>query len=1070
MNPHAWHRIKDLFEAASELDSGPGREQFVLNADADEWIKAEVLTLLRADAGSVDRCVLNEPLNTQTIQSFEPSIVIADRFRIVRQIGHGGMGLVYEAEDLRLNEQVALKVVLPGLHADKRMLSRFIREVRLAKKITHHNICRIFDLHYHGDTSHSRTMFVTMELLHGETLRELFLRGPMAPGAARLLFTGITVGLAAAHSIGIIHRDLKSSNIMLVDSRETSSRPVIMDFGLAQQVDLTSTVTEAGVVVGTPVYMAPEQLTGGQLTPATDIYALGVLMYEALTGHLPFTGANAISVAAKRLQESPVSPRQYVPDLDENLERVILRCLERDPRNRFQTSSEVTAAMSREVTSVCPVSAPVWTVPYERNPAYTGRHSELEAIRERFGEQTNRKTVAIQAITGLGGIGKTQTAIEYAFRYCDDYSAILWVVADTEQSINSGFARLAALLDLPEKNDPQQDTINAAVLRWLSRQQGWLFVLDNADSPELIRPYLPHHSAGHTLLTSRAHDFQPAGLAIHPVMLETLAPDDASRFLMHRVGRERTDPDEATAAAELARELDYLPLALEQAAAFVVSHDARFQDYLASFRSRHLKLLEQQQPIAGQYSRSVATTWTLNFTQIAQSQVSADLLSLSAFLAPDEIPLDLFISALAETKWVAAKARDILRFDPLAVDQLLKPLIEYSLIRRHVGTRSYSIHRLTQAVLRDRLSERDRRKWANRAIVLINSIFPVPYVFENWPICERLISHSLACFEWIGHLDLRTEQAASLLNKTAEYLVRRAQYEEPERLLTRSLKIRERILDKNHPDTAETLNSLALLYINQNRLADAENAQARALAIREQAFGLNNVKTASNLNNLGILCYKQGRFEEAELLLTRALSIRDQLLGPKNVDIAGSLNNLAELYQQQARYRDAEPLLLRAVPMLEEILGKNHPTTAIGYNNLGRLYIDLDRLDEAETLLRRALALWEKSLPSDHPNICEILNSLGLLYRAQRRFTDSELHFIRAATIAERVFGPQHPDVATVLRNFALLLHDQGRKPEAELLLERVIAIERATVTSDKQQSDTANSKGKSIYSMFAAH
>ena len=639
MNPSAWNRIKELFEAASELDSAADREQFVRSADTDKTIKAQVLRLLRADAGSPDPYLSKAALTTHTIQLLEPARVIANRFRITRQIGRGGMGSVYEAEDLRLNERIALKTVLPGLHDDKAMVSRFIREVRLAKKITHVNICRIFDLHYDSDNSDAQIMFVTMELLEGETLHEHFCRGPLAPNALRWLIDGLTAGLAAAHSLGIIHRDLKSSNVMLVNQYDGPPRPVIMDFGLAQQAELTSSLTKAGVVLGTPAYMAPEQLTRGELTPATDIYALGILLYEAVTGHRPFTGATAMSVAAKRLQESPPSPRQYVADLDTNLEHVILRCLERDPRRRFQSAPELSAALSGHSVQINAVSVPLWTVPYERNPAYTGRNNELAEINVGFKHQSTSRAVAVQAITGLGGIGKTQTAIEYAFRYRDDYSAVLWLVADTTQSLNAGLTRIALLLELPEKDDPQQDKINSAVLRWLSRQQRWLLVIDNVDNPELLREYLPHNHTGHILITSRAHDFQAAGLAIKPVVLETLSTEDATRFLLHRVGREHTDPAEMTAAKELAAELDSLPLALEQAAAFIVSHDARFEDYLDGLRSRRLRLLEQHQPITGQYFRSVATTWTLNFLEVAQSPTSAELLTLSAFLRPTKYPL-----------------------------------------------------------------------------------------------------------------------------------------------------------------------------------------------------------------------------------------------------------------------------------------------------------------------------------------------------------------------------------------------------------------------------------------------
>jgi len=262
----------------------------------------------------------------------------------------------------------------------------------------------------------------------------------------------------------------------------------------------------------------------------------------------------------------------------------------------------------------------------------------LERVRSRLTSNGTAALSQAQAISGLGGIGKTQTAVEYAYRYRQDYTAVLWLVAETEQSLSSGFAALARLLHLPERDAPDQDQLRQAVQSWLEANEGWLLVFDNADEPSLLRSYLPRQHRGHVLLTSRAQVFQAAGLLFTPIALEPLSSDEAREFLLRRTGRESTDAAEISAADNLARELDYLPLALEQSAAYMVARGARFQDYLRSFRKRQLELLEQQQPMIGNYSQSVGTTWSLNFSEVKRSPASADLLCLSAFLAPDDIP------------------------------------------------------------------------------------------------------------------------------------------------------------------------------------------------------------------------------------------------------------------------------------------------------------------------------------------------------------------------------------------------------------------------------------------------
>jgi len=228
--------------------------------------------------------------------TFSPNELIAGRYRIVRFIGQGGMGELYEAEDLELRERVALKTVRPEIAQDEKAIERFKREIHLARKVTHPNVCRIFDLTYHP-TAEGLTLLLTMELLGGETLADRLRRaGRMTTTEAFPIITQIAAGLAAAHEAGIVHRDFKSANVVLVPSKRGAEdvRAVVTDFGLARGTSAgdSSAVSLCGTgdFAGTPAYMAPEQVRGGEITPAVDIYALGVVMYEMLTGHRPFAG------------------------------------------------------------------------------------------------------------------------------------------------------------------------------------------------------------------------------------------------------------------------------------------------------------------------------------------------------------------------------------------------------------------------------------------------------------------------------------------------------------------------------------------------------------------------------------------------------------------------------------------------------------------------------------------------------------------------------------------------------------------------------------------------------------
>lgn len=282
--------------------------------------------------------------------------VIAERYRIVRFIARGGMGEVYEAEDLALGGRVALKTILPTLEEGTEYVERFKREIHVARHVTHPNVCRIYDLGVHrapaapGEPAPPELLFLTMELLHGTTLSERLRYGPMAITEALPLVVQLAAGLHAAHEAGVVHRDFKSANVMLVPSHKEGRPPrvVITDFGLARPAASTESlvsISDGGAVVGTPAYMAPEQVVGKPATPAADIYALGIVVYEMVTGTRPFDGPSPYVVAARRLTEPPPPPRVHVPDLDPAWDEAILRCLKVDPAERFESAPEFSAAL-----------------------------------------------------------------------------------------------------------------------------------------------------------------------------------------------------------------------------------------------------------------------------------------------------------------------------------------------------------------------------------------------------------------------------------------------------------------------------------------------------------------------------------------------------------------------------------------------------------------------------------------------------------------------------------------------------------------------------------------------------
>jgi tetratricopeptide (TPR) repeat protein len=675
-----------------------------------------------------------------------------------------------------------------------------------------------------------------------------------------------------------------------------------------------------------------------------------------------------------------------------------------------------------------------WTVLYKRNPYFKGREDELQALRENLLQTSAAALTQPQAISGLGGIGKTQTAVEYAYRNWTDYEAVFWVRADTTLELSRGFVEIAKVLELPQAEAQNEDEAVEAAKRWLGTHPHWLLIFDNADEPERLLDFTSGNWAGHVLLTSRAQDFQQLGI-VTPVEMRVLRPEEALAFLLKRTGREtQSNSIECTVAEELALALGYLPLALEQAAAYIVAQQARFQDYLASYRNARLSRLEKAKPQFGNYPESVATTWLLNFQQVAQiSGASADLLKFSAFLDPDAIPFELVVWGASQLGETLVHALAGVKEDPLILNEVLTPLRQYSLIRVDRDNQTYSIHRLVQAVLRAEMEPEQRHAGLEEAILAMNEVFPNPE-FKNWPLCERLLPHAIALADLEKTDVCEREETGRLLHQMGLYLKERGQYASIEGFYLRSLEILEQQLGKDHPNVAASLNGLSLLYRSQGRYSKAEPLRLRCLEIEKKTLGENHPQFATSLNNLAGLYRSQGRYSEAEPLFVRSLSIRKQQLGQDHPDVAQSLNNLAELYRTQGRYSDAEPLFVQSLEILEQQLGKNHPNVATSLNNLAELYRTQGRYSDAEPLFVRSLEILEHQLWADHPDVASSLNNLAELYKSQGRYSEAEPLFVRSLSIKEQQLGPDHPDVATSLNNLAELYRTQGRYSEAEPL------------------------------------
>jgi tetratricopeptide (TPR) repeat protein len=703
----------------------------------------------------------------------------------------------------------------------------------------------------------------------------------------------------------------------------------------------------------------------------------------------------------------------------------------------------VKSEVARELRRMPPLErktrfgGPLWNVPLPRNLFFTGRKDKLEELANALAPG------GVAALTGMGGVGKTQIAAHFAHEHRSEYSAVLWASAASQETLVSGFAAIASLLNLPEKDEKDQALAVAAVKRWLEANGGWLLIFDNAGDLATVRGFVPQSAKGHVLLTTQA---QATG-DIQAIEVLDMLPEDGALLLLRRAKIIKADAPLSAAAnadrntaEDISKELGGLPLALDQAGAYIEETRCGLASYLDLYHQRGAELLKRRGGFGAHHPESVATTFALSFERVAGANpAAADLLRLCAFLHPDAIPEEIFAEGAAELgPNLGPTARD-----PLKLNAAFAEILKYSLLQRDADARTLGIHRLVQEVVQDGLTKQEKRRWAERAVRAVNQAFP-SVEFANWAQCERLVPQALACASLIEVYGFEFEEATRLLNEASLYLDERARFSEAEPLYQWALAIAEQALGPEHPDVGTCLNNLAVLYYKQGKYAEAEPLYERALAITEKALGPKHPDVGIRLNNLAELYRAEGKYPQAEPLYQRALAITEKALGPEHPDVAIRLNNLAGLYKRRGEYARAEPLCQRALNICEEALGPEHPHVATSLNNLAGLYGAQGKYSQAEPLYERALAIREKVLGPDHPDVAASLNNLAGLYYDQGKYAEAEPLLQRALAIMEKALGPEHPSVATVLENYALLLREKKRGAAARELEARAQAIRAA--------------------------
>jgi tetratricopeptide (TPR) repeat protein len=952
-------------------------------------------------------------MDPPSIESQFHDPIFLDRYDVQELIGSGGFGRIYRARQRTTGQDVAVKVLRtrdPGTDDD--LLARFRQELSVCASLHHPNIVRLIDS---CEAAHGE-IFAVFEWIPGSTLADVIAaEGALAPGEAIHLMSQVLDAVACAHRAGIVHRDLKPANVMVTPTGARRNA-LVLDFGLGTFAEEVATgagrITRNGEFLGTAAYAAPEQLRGEHALPSSDLFAWGLVLLECLTGR-PAVDGTVAQVIYRQLgpEPIPIPPALAGHPLGELIASVTDKDTARRPRGAagvldqlvklapmplpdraaFASGTAATSSGATRTWSSGPFGAR-WLIPLHRNANFTGREAVLAEIQEALKERP------LVALCGLGGVGKTQLALEHTYRHGHEYDLVAWLRAEQPETLASDFAALAGSLGLPEGEGPDQNVRIDAASAWLERHRRWLIVFDNAPNPAAIRRFLPRNALGHVLVTSRHPSWRSIGTTLE---IEELTLEEATGFLLRRTGEA-----DRKLAARLAESLGRLPLALEAAAAYLEATGRSLGSYLGLLEDQQQLLLDS--PSSGAQEQNLRGTWELSFRQVeAELPAAADLLRLMAFLAPEDVPFSL----VAKGREHLPAELAALAGDPVQLDACVAALRRYSLIK--VQGDSASLHRLVQLATRSRLDGAAHDEWAGRALRVVEASFAGSLAGDYFgPEARRLLPHALTVLSRERALAREWLAAGRLLRRAGAYLGANCLHAEAASHLERAVACLESGEPPPEREIASTLSRLEIVLYGFGDLDGATARGERALEIHERILGSRDILVAVDLMNLAWVLRSKGRFEEVRAHCERSREIAAALLGAEHPLAAMPLGPLSRAYWGLGDAARARQIADEATAILEKG-GIHHPFIGSCWYSVGQVHFDLGRTDLARRCIDTAIEIGDQAYSPDDPQVTVNHAVRGMIQLRLGDLESARRSLGRAVDSGERMSHWLHEDVAT---------------------------------------------------------
>ncbi|MDX2148955.1 MAG: tetratricopeptide repeat protein [Planctomycetota bacterium] len=1006
-------KLQELFEQVIDLERAQ-REKYLASACGDDTaLRTEIDALLRAHesaakfmasptAGSLAHAMpatdTSAATATVTAPLREGPGTRLGPYKILQAIGEGGFGSVFMAEQERpVSRKVAIKIIRLGMDT-RQVVARFEQERQALAMMDHPNIAKVLDA---GATETGRPFFV-MELVKGDPIIEYADKNNLSVPARLELFAQVCNAVQHAHTKGIIHRDIKPSNI-LVSTQDGRPHAKVIDFGIAKATASRLTektlFTEHRQLIGTPEYMSPEQAEGSlDIDTRTDVYSLGVLLYELLTGTTPFTGQELRSAAYAEMQRiiREVEPPKPSTRLSSNsdklasiaakrhteskrlgtlvrgeLDWIVMKALEKDRQRRYETANSLGLDIKRYLSGEAVLAAP---------PSASYRIKKM--IRRNKGSVAAGSAITATLTFGLAG---TAWQAKVASEQRD--VAIAAQVAEAEQRKQAETARAEAVAQRTKAREQEAEAVKQAAE---AKKQ--------AEIAEAVA----------TFQTDMLAAVDPANLPKDPATGEPLK-DGVTVVQAIEASVRKLDADAARDGA--LKDQPLVEAAVRNTIGVTLENLGRYDKAEPNLR-RSLSIRRAELPVE-------------------HPDIAASLNNLANVLYRQ--------NKVAEAEPLFREALAIWRTAlPAGHPQIATGLNNLAslLDDQNRDAEAEPLYRESLETLRAALPVGDP-EIAHALNNLASFLHARNKLGEAEPLYREALKIRRATLP-NGHPDI-----AISLDNLAKLLQAQNKLAEAEPLQREALAIRRAAFPAGHPDIARGMNNLAWLLHAQQNYAEAEPLFREALEIRRAALPTGHPDIAASLNNLAGLLQAQSKPAEAEPLFREALAIRRAAFTDRHPEIAVSLNNLAVLLQAQGKLAEAEPLRREAVEIWHAALPAGHPYIVSGMNNLALILHAQNKFAEAEALYREALGIDRAANPTGHPDMANAMSHLARLLQDQNRVAEAEPLFREALEIRRRSFPVGHMQIAIGLSNLARAQHGLGKTGEARGGWDEAIAIMR---------------------------